>query len=296
MEVLHSNCAGLDVHKRTISVCARKAKGAKVERERRKFGTTTKELVELFDWLKDQGCTHVVMESTGVYWRPVWRALEGGFELLLANARHVKGLPGRKSDISDAQWLADLLAHGLVRGSFVPGGEQARLRELTRTRKQMSREATRQKQRLQKVLECCNIKMASVISDIAGETGRAILRAMIAGERDPIKLADLAKGSIKRDKWLALAESLQGYVSDHDRFMLKLHLTALEGIEKQTEVVEARIKEVMSEGFRKAARHLQTTPGVGSERPRRSSQRSGSTWTCSRAPDTCCRGRVYVRG
>ena len=262
MEVLHKMCAGLDVHKETVVACVRKASGRRVERDTRTFGTTTKELVELFDWLAAQGCTHVVMESTGIYWKPVWRVLDGGFELLLANATEVKNVPGRKSDVNDARWLADLLAHGLLRSSFVPPEVVQDLRDLTRTRRQLIRETTQHKQRIQKVLERCNIKMSSVISNVSGASGRAILDAIIKGERDPAKLADLAHGSIKQTKWLVLAQALRGCVRPHDLFMLDLHIKTLDALDEQVQQLGARIMEVMNESFRDATRRLQTMPGV----------------------------------
>jgi len=262
MEVLYEICAGLDVHKDTVVACVRTASGRRVERETRTFGTMTRELIEMFDWLASKECTHVVMESTGVYWKPVWRVLDGGFELLLANATEVKNVPGRKSDVNDARWLADLLAHGLLRSSFVPPEVVQDLRDLTRTRRQLIRETTQHKQRIQKVLERCNIKMASVVSNVTGATGRAILDALIKGERDPVKLADLAQGSIKQSKWLALAQAVRGCVRPHDLFMLDLHLKTLDGLDEQIRRIGARIEEVMPDPFREATRRLETMPGV----------------------------------
>ncbi len=262
MEILYETCAGLDVHKNTVVACVRDASGRTVVRETRTFGTMTKELIELFDWLASMKCTHVVMESTGVYWKPVWRVLDGGFELHLANATEVKNVPGRKSDVNDARWLADLMAHGLLRSSFVPPEAVQDLRDLTRTRRQLIRETTQHKQRIQKVLERCNIKMASVVSDVTGATGRAILEALIRGERDVVKLADLAQGSIKRTKWLALAESVRGCTRAHDLFMLDLHLQTLDGLTKQIDRIGVRITEVMPAPFDEATRRLQTMPGV----------------------------------
>lgn len=262
MEIIHPNCAGLDVHKKTVVACVRKQEGKKVDREIRRFATTTEGLIELFDWLSAAGCTHVVMESTGIYWRPVWRVLEGGPELVLANAKAVKNVPGRKSDINDAQWLADLLAHGLVRSSFVPPKDQQERRELTRTRRQLIREQVQHKQRIQKVLEVCNIKLASVISDVTGKSGRAILDAIAAGEIDPIKLADLARGTIKRDKWLDVAKSLRGTVSPHDRFLLSMHLRMLDSLQTEIDRIDARLEEVASSRFSDAVTRLTSIPGI----------------------------------
>jgi len=182
MDVLHPLCAGLDVHKDTVVACLRRMLKGKVEREVRTFGTTTRELLALAEWLAAAGCRHVAMEATGVYWKPVWHILsDGDFELVLANARHVKNVPGRKSDVSDAVWLADLLAHGLIRASFVPDGATQELRALLRTRKQLVRERTRHVQRIQKTLEDANIKLDSAISDVMGRRGRAMIEGLIAG-------------------------------------------------------------------------------------------------------------------
>lgn len=262
MEIIHPNCAGLDVHKKMVMACVRKQEGKKVDRETRRFATTTEGLIELFDWLSAAGCTHAVMESTGIYWRPVWRVLEGGPELVLANAKAVKNVPGRKTDVNDAQWLADLLAHGLVRCSFVPPKDQQERRELTRTRRQLIREQVQHKQRIQKVLEVCNIKLASVISDVTGKSGRAILDAIAGGEIDPIKLADLARGSIKRDKWLDVAKSLRGTVSPHDRFLLSMHLRMLDSLQTEIDLIDARLEEVASSRFSDAVTRLTSIPGI----------------------------------
>lgn len=262
MEIIYPNCAGLDVHKKTVVACVRKQEGKKVERETRSFSTSTEGLIELFDWLSAAGCTHAVMESTGIYWRPVWRVLEGGPELVLANAKAVRNVPGRKSDVNDAQWLADLLAHGLVRGSFVPPKDQQERRELTRSRRQLTREQVQHKQRIQKVLEVCNIKLASVISDVTGKSGRAILDALAAGEVDPIKLADLARGTIKRDKWLEVAKSLRGSIGPHDRYMLSMHLRMLDALQAEIDGIDARLEEAASTRFRDAVTRLSGVPGI----------------------------------
>src|SRR5580693_5391120 len=186
MEVLYPHCAGLDVHKDTVVACVRHMATGSVEREVRTFKTTTKDLLALSDWLAEHGCTHVAMEATGVYWKPVWHILsDGDFVLVLANAAHVKNVPGRKTDVNDATWLADLLAHGLIRGSFVPDEQTQEMRNLLRTRKQLVRECSRHIQRLQKALEDANIKLDSVISDIMGLSGRAMIEALIAAKAIP---------------------------------------------------------------------------------------------------------------
>lgn len=263
MQVLYDKCAGLDVHKDTVVACVRIAKGRGASRETKTFGTTTKQLVELFDWLAANEVSHVAMEATGVYWKPIWRVLEGGFELLLANAKDVKNVPGRKSDVSDSRWLADLLAHGLIRSSFVPPEQIQDLRDLTRTRRQLIRETSQHKLRIQKVLERCNVKLGSVVSDVHGSSGRAILDALVAGERDPVKLADLAHISVKRSKWLLLADAVRGHVRGHDVFMLDVHLKTLDALDEQIERLGQRIIEVMPEPFHQATRNLSTIPGVG---------------------------------
>jgi transposase len=223
MEVLYPRAAGLDVHAQTVVAAVRIAEGTKVSREARTFGTTTRELLLLNDWLKEFRVTHVGMEATGVYWKPVWHVLESDFALVLGNAKEIRNVPGRKTDVNDATWLSDLVAHGLIRGSFVPPRPIQDLRDLTRTRKQMMRERGQHVQRLQKVLEVANVKLANVLSDITGASGRAILEAIIRGESDPKRLAALADVRVKASK-AELHDALQGCVRDHHRFMLQIHL------------------------------------------------------------------------
>src|SRR5438067_12171516 len=175
MDVVHAKCAGLDVHQQTVVACARLAIGRSVAYDVRTFATTTPELLALTDWLTAHGCTHVAMESTGVYWKPVWQVLDGSFELVLANAMHVRNIPGRKTDVNDATWIADLLAHRLIRGSFVPPAPVQELRDLTRTRKQLVQEQSQHVQRIHKVLEDANVMLGTVLSDVVGRSGRAIL-------------------------------------------------------------------------------------------------------------------------
>ena len=221
MEVLVPRAAGLDVHKDTVVACVRIAEGGRVTQEVRTFGTTTRELLALSDWLSSEGCTHAAMESTGVYWKPVWHILEGSLELILANATHIRHVPGRKTDVNDAMWIADLLAHGLIRGSFVPPAPVQELRDLTRTRKQLTREVVQHTQRIQQTLEDANIKITGMVSDIVGMSGRAILQGVIAGESDPERLVDLTKGRLKasREK---LVEALRGKAISHHFGLLKL--------------------------------------------------------------------------
>jgi transposase len=259
MQLLYARCGGLDVHARQVVACVRIVVNHTVRYERVTVPTTTRGLLELADWLGAQDVTHVAMEATGVYWKPVWHMLEGHVELTLANAQHVKNVPGRKSDVTDAQWLADLLAVGLIRSSFVPPTPVQELRDLTRTRKQLGREIGRHTQRLQKILEDANIKLTETISDIRGQSGRAVLRALIAGETDPERLVALTRG-LKASHG-QLVDALQGRVTTHHRFMLKLHLEQIEAIEASLATLERRLEEALGP-FRAACDLLKTMPGI----------------------------------
>jgi transposase len=232
MEVMHAKAGGLDVHNETVVACARLQDGRRVTRECRTYGTVTATLIELREWLAACGCTVVAMEATGVYWLPVWKVLsEGPFELILANARHIKNVPGRKTDMNDAMWIADLAAHGLIRPSFVPDEEFQELRTLTRTRKQLVQEQTRHVQRLQKTLQEANIKLDGVISDIMGASGRRMIEAIIAGESDPHRLALMAERSVKATP-PQLFDALRGRVTEHHRFLLRLHLRHYDALDQ----------------------------------------------------------------
>ena len=258
MDLLYTRCAGLDVHPRSVSACTRIVIEGRVSHEVRTFGTSTRELREMADWLALLGCTHVAMESTGVYWKPAWHVLEGRFELVLANAMYIRNIPGRKSDVKDAVWIADLLAHGLLRPSFVPPEKIQELRDLTRSRKQLTREITRHTQRIQKTLEDANVKLTEVISNVLGVSGRAILRALIAGETDPDRLIELTAGRLKAPR-PQLRDALQGRVTDHHRFMLRMHLEQVEHLEAAVRDLEARADQG---SFRVATELLMTIPGV----------------------------------
>lgn len=260
MDILHPRCAGLDVHQKTVMACARIVAANGVTQHVQVFGTTTRDLLALADWLAGHGCTHVAMESTGVYWKPVWHVLEAQFDLLLANAMHVRNVPGRKTDVNDATWLADLLAHGLIRGSFVPPAAVGELRDLTRTRTQLVRESARHTQRVQKTLEDAHIKLTGVISDVLGKSGRAILDALVAGERDPERLADLTTGRLKATR-AELLDALQGRLTDHHRFLLRLHLGQIDALDVAVRDLEARIGEQLAP-FRHAEALLTTMPGI----------------------------------
>jgi transposase len=261
MEILHPHCAGLDVHKDSVVACVRHMADGTVKREVRSFQTTTKGLIALSEWLSAEGCTHIVMEATGVYWKPVWHILsDGEFELVLANAAHVKNVPGRKTDVNDATWLAELLAHGLVRGSFVPDEQTQEMRTLLRTRKQLVRERSRHIQRLQKTLEDANIKLDSVISDIVGLSGRRMIEALIAGETDPNALAALAHRRIRASP-AELEAALRGRVTRHHRFLLSLHLQQIDAIDAAIDQIDPEV-DALVEPFRTAVQLLTTIPGI----------------------------------
>ena len=260
MEVLYPRCAGLDVHAGSVTACARIASGPQVLYEHRTVPTTTRGLLELDAWLTGHRCTHVAMEATGVYWKPVWHVLEEHFTLILANAMHIRTVPGRKSDMNDATWIADLLAHGLIRSSFVPPAPIQALRDLTRTRRQLVHEVARHVLRIQKTLEDANLKLTQVLSDIVGVSGRAILNALIAGETNPERLVDLTRGRLKATR-ADLLDALHGRVTDHHRFMIKLHLTQVDALETAIATIEARIGDALGP-FRTAVRLLTTMPGL----------------------------------
>ncbi len=241
MEVVHYKCCGLDVHKKSVVACILTPE----TKETRTFSTMTDDLLQLKEWLSECGVAHVAMESTGVYWKPVYNLLEGHFTLLVVNAYHIKNVPGRKTDVKDAEWIADLLRHGLVRGSFIPDREQRELRELVRYRRSLIQERSEVVNRIQKVLEGANIKFSAVATDVVGASGRAILEAMIAGTDDPRVLAAMARGRM-RNKTAQLEESLKGLVRAHQRMMLGSmlrHLTFLDGeIQRLDEEVAERMR------------------------------------------------------
>ncbi len=260
METLHRRCAGLDVHQKEIVACRRIVAGRKVGSELARFATTTQGLLALSAWLAEARITHVAMEATGVYWKPVWHVLCHDFELVLANAAHIRNVPGRKSDANDATWIADLLAHGLIRASFVPPQPIQELRDLTRTRRELTREIVRHTQRIQATLEEANIKLASVISDILGFSGRRILKAIVAGESDPRRLAALGhpKLACSREDLVA---ALQGRPREHHRFLIGQHLKTIEQIEATIAEFDARLEAALAP-FREAVERLKDIPGV----------------------------------
>jgi len=260
MEVVHARCCGLDVHKKSISACVVVRESGNVSKLEQRFGTYTGQLEELASWLEEQNVTHVVMEATGVYWRPVWNVLEGRFELMLVNPQHVKALSGKKYDRGDAAHLAELHQHGLLRGSYIPSVEIRQLRDLTRNRARTVQETVRIQNRIHKILEECNIKLGSVASDSLGVSGRAMLGAIIGGEQDPVKLADLARGKLK-NKRDQLVLALTGRISDHHRRMLDKLLRSLEVREREIAEDERDIRRQV-EPFAKTVQAWMQLPGI----------------------------------
>jgi transposase len=261
MEVLHPRCCGLDVHKETVAACLRVVVNGKVVKEVRTFATTTASLMELSEWLTQNKCTHVAMEATGVYWKPVWHILsDDNFELLLANAAHIKNVPGRKTDVKDADWVSDLLAHGLIRPSFVPDSQTQEMRTLMRTRKQLVREKASHTLRIQKTLEDANIKLDSVITDIIGASGRKMIEALIAGENDPAKLARLADQRVKASQD-TLRKALRGRVTKRHRFLLRLHLGQIDALDAAIAELDREVEASIAP-FRAAIEQMSSIPGV----------------------------------
>jgi transposase len=261
MEIVHTHCAGLDVHKKTV-VAAIIVPGPKRSwyQETRTFGTMTADLLALSDWLTAHGVTHVAMESTGEYWKPVFNLLESDFHVVLVNAQHIKAVPGRKTDVNDAEWIADLLKHGLLRASFVPPLGQRELRDLTRHRSNFVRERASLVNRVQKVLESANIKLASVATDVLGVSGRAMLEALTAGQASPTEMAELAKGRL-REKREPLAKALEGRVQAHHRFVLTELLCQIDNLDDTIARFDAQI-EAYCAPFAEAVVLLDTIPGV----------------------------------
>jgi len=260
MDVIYRRCAGLDVHKETVVACVRIVGEGPPTQHVQTFATTTSGLLALADWLSSYDVQTVAMEATGVYWKPVWHVLEGHFELVLANASHVKNVPGRKTDVNDAMWLADLLAHGLIRASFVPPVPVQELRALTRTRKQFVRERAAHVQRIEKVLEDANLKLSVVLTDIMGKSGRAVLQAIIDGHTDPAHLLRCVSTRVKASRAELLA-ALRGRISAHHRFMLKLHLGHVDALDQAIATIEKEVG-LGLKPFRDSAQHLSTMPGV----------------------------------
>lgn len=264
MEVVYERCAGLDVHKKSVTSCRiTPATGRGWQKERRRFGTMTDELLELADWLRAGEVTAVAMESTGVYWKPIFNILESEFKVILVNARHIKYVPGRKSDISDAQWIGELLQHGLLKASYIPEAPQRDLRDLIRYRTSLIQERTREINRVQKVLEDANVKLASVATNVMGVSGRQMLAAIIAGVEDVQALAELAKGRL-RAKIPELERALSGRVRDSHRLLLRLHLEHIDDLNRKIERLNGEIDQQMGPFDEdEKLRRLDEIPGVG---------------------------------
>lgn len=265
MDVLYPCCAGVDVHKKMVVVCVCTSGDTPTPRkEVRTFSTMTADLLDLSAWLTQCGVTHVAMESTGEFWKPLYQLLEGSFTLLVVNAQHIKAVPGRKTDVRDAEWIADLLRHGLLHGNFIPPQPQRDLRDLTRQRTNLVADRATVVRRLQKVLEWSNIKLAAVVSDVLGLSARAMLDAIIGGEQDATLLADLAKGRL-RSKHAELVRALEGTVREHHRFMLAQHLAQIDFLEEQIAAFDAEIVERVTPGTACAETMMDTiTPEVSS--------------------------------
>ena len=262
MQVVHPRCCGLDVHKKIIVACLMiLGADGRLIKEIRSFGTMTGDILALSEWLLAAGCTHVAMESTGSYWKPIWNILEGKFDLLLVNAQHIKAVPGRKSDVRDCEWIAELLRHGLLRGSFVPDREQRELRELTRYRTSLIDERSAEVNRVQKTLEGGNIKLAAVAKDIMGKSGREILEALVAGSREAEAMAELARGKL-RSKLPELTQALAGQMGSHQRFMLTEQLAHIDDLDQTIARLDAEIEERMGP-FEEVITRLDAIPGVG---------------------------------
>ena len=275
MDVIHERCCGLDIHKKTVVACLIVPGPSGPVKQIRTFGTMTEDLLALADWLAAAGCTVIGMESTGVYWKPIWNLLEGAYELHLANARHVKAVPGRKTDVKDCEWIADLLRHGLLPTSFVPDRPQRELRELTRYRTSLVQERAAEANRLQKTLEGANIKLGAVATNVLGASGREMLAALVAGQTDAGALAELAKGRL-RDKLPQLERALTGRVGAHQRFLVAAQLAHVDFLDEAIARVSAEIRARLHADQDAIAR-LDSIPGWASARPRSWSPRSGPT-------------------
>jgi transposase len=285
MAILYERCAALDVHKKHVKACfASPLANGQRQKETRTYPTMTGNLLEMRDWLKAQGCTHIAMEATGVYWKPIYNLLEGDFEVLVVNAQHIKAVPGRKTDVKDAEWLADLLQHGLLRASFIPSAPQRELRELTRYRTRLVEERAREINRLQKTLEDTNLKLGDVVSDLMGKAARLILSALAQGETDPGHLASLAVGRVRASQE-ELERALTGHVTAHHRFMLHEHLSQIDTLDSAIRRVSQEIAHRFMLADPPADQSLppgeagqQTRPSVSQERTEESRSKSGLSW------------------
>jgi transposase len=261
MEAIIERCCGIDVHKKTITVCLMiGAAGKTPSKTIKTFSTMTQDLLACRDWLISEGCTHAVLESTGVYWKPLFNVLEETIEVILANARHIKNVPGRKTDVKDCEWLAQLLRHGLVKGSFIPPKPIRQLRDLTRYRQKLVQQRSSELNRLQKFLEDANIKLSSVVSDINGVSAQEMIGHLIADDMSPEQMAELAKGRL-RTKLPELEKALAGYLSAHQRLLLKVSLQMIGSFDEAIAKLSQEI-DVQMTPFESTAERLQTLPGV----------------------------------
>jgi transposase len=261
MEIIIEKGCGLDVHKGTVVACIM---GTGIKKEVKTYTTMTNDLLRLKEWLQENGITHVAMESTGVYWKPVFNILEDRFEVILVNARHVKNVPGRKTDVQDSEWLCKLLRNGLVKGSFIPPRGIRELRDLTRHKRKLIQAITAEKQRVEKVLEDANIKFSSIVSDTFGASGRKIIEELIKGELEPEEMVELSKGRL-RQKRGALKEALVGQVREHHKFMIKVSLKHIRAMGKILSDIERKIQEKIDRHYKEEYELLQTIPGVKGE-------------------------------
>ncbi|MGE5576459.1 MAG: IS110 family transposase [Syntrophothermus sp.] len=260
MEVMHERCCGLDVHKKSVTACIISPEGRQIQT----FGTMTKDLLDLADWITSKGCTHVAMESTGIYWKPIYNLLEDQeIEVLVVNAQHIKAVPGRKTDVKDAEWIAMLLRHGLLRGSYIPDRSQRELRELTRYRRSLIEERAREVSRIQKVLEGGNIKLGDVATDVLGKSGREMLKAIISGKTNTNELTDMARGKLKK-KREHLKQALDGLLGEHQRMMLATQLRHIEYLEQEIERLHTEIEKRMRP-FELSIQAIDEIPGIGRE-------------------------------
>lgn len=261
MKIFYERCCGLDVHKKTVVACLIAVEsGGKASRTIRSYGTSTSDLLAMSDWLQSEQCVHIAMESTGVYWKPIYNLLEGCFELVVVNAQHLKSVPGRKTDVQDAEWIADLHRHGLLRASFIPPSTQRELRDLTRYRTSMIMDRARIVNRIQKLLEDANVKLGDVVSDITGVSARSMLESLIAGVSDPEKLAQLARGRL-RSKHEELLKALQGRFTPHHAFVLAEQLSYFDFLDEAVERVTSEIEKRIVDNHQEVEL-LDTIPGI----------------------------------
>ncbi len=291
MDVVYERCCGLDVHKKMVVACVLTPESKEI----RTFSTMTEDLLEMVNWLEQHGCTHVAMESTASFWKPIYNLLESAdFQVLVVNAKHMKNVPGRKTDVKDAEWIAGLLRHGLLQASYIPNREQRELRELIRYRRSLIDERAREVNRVQKVLEGANIKLSSVASNTLGKSGRAMLEAMIRGEESPEVLSELAKGRMKSKK-ADLQKALRGLMGPHQRMMLAAQLRHIDYLDEEIARLDEEVKQRMFP-FEEDLELVDTIPGVGRRTAEQLLWRSGRIWPSSRRLPICAHGQGWLQG